>query len=287
MDHVWKNKDMVECPICGCSFTKSVITAHADQCLDETDIDDDDEITSDINLSSNSKRPRVEQEADITCDLTPPCVKTEETSVGIVPLTEYTTLNKTSTHNTQSAEICLSENRSLALNLQSAGASASETLKRNTKSTSLRDFFPGFQNVQPKENKPGSGFVKLAADHRSTSQSDVQPVNTQSKPAGNAPHSVASNVSTVEESQPTVVSVSDSFTEKQSTAAESSALFTCVPLAERMRPTTLEHFVGQGHVVGSQRPLRSLLESTSVSSMIFWGPPGCGKVTVSDLMCLS
>jgi putative ATPase len=53
------------------------------------------------------------------------------------------------------------------------------------------------------------------------------------------------------------------------------------PLAERMRPKTLEQFVGQKHLVGEGKPLRLMIEKNDVVSMIFWGPPGVGKTTLA------
>ena len=50
------------------------------------------------------------------------------------------------------------------------------------------------------------------------------------------------------------------------------------PLAERMRPKTLDEYVGQSKVLGKNSLLRTLLQAEEVPSMIFWGPPGCGKV---------
>lgn len=50
------------------------------------------------------------------------------------------------------------------------------------------------------------------------------------------------------------------------------------PLAERMRPETLEHYIGQTHVMNKNAVLRTVLEKHEIPSMIFWGPPGCGKV---------
>ena len=52
-----------------------------------------------------------------------------------------------------------------------------------------------------------------------------------------------------------------------------------VPLADVVRPSTLEEYVGQEAVVGADRLLRPLLECGEVPSVIFWGPPGCGKVS--------
>lgn len=50
------------------------------------------------------------------------------------------------------------------------------------------------------------------------------------------------------------------------------------PLAELLRPNTLEEYFGQSKVVGEQTLLRSLLDSQEIPSLLLWGPPGCGKV---------
>jgi putative ATPase len=56
------------------------------------------------------------------------------------------------------------------------------------------------------------------------------------------------------------------------------------PLAERMRPRTLEEFAGQQALLGPGRPLRILIERDELGSMILWGPPGCGKTTLARLI---
>ena len=57
-----------------------------------------------------------------------------------------------------------------------------------------------------------------------------------------------------------------------------------VPLASRIRPTSLEDFVGQQHLLGPGKMLRQLIEKDQISSMIFWGPPGVGKTTLASII---
>ena len=57
-----------------------------------------------------------------------------------------------------------------------------------------------------------------------------------------------------------------------------------VPLASRIRPVSLEEFVGQQHLLGPGKMLRQLIEKDQISSMIFWGPPGVGKTTLASII---
>ncbi len=56
------------------------------------------------------------------------------------------------------------------------------------------------------------------------------------------------------------------------------------PLAERMRPRTLDEFVGQEHILGPGKPLRAQIERDQLTSLILWGPPGVGKTTLAHLI---
>jgi len=57
-----------------------------------------------------------------------------------------------------------------------------------------------------------------------------------------------------------------------------------IPLANRLRPETLEEFAGQEHLLGQGKMLRQLIERDQISSMIFWGPPGVGKTTLASII---
>ncbi|XP_050079711.1 ATPase WRNIP1-like [Anopheles maculipalpis] len=102
-----------------------------------------------------------------------------------------------------------------------------------------------------------------------------------------APLTVLSSVidinSDVEDEQPT----NEQNTKKSkndSTAQVNVAKKPLPPLAELMRPTEIENYVGQDQIVGQNTMLRKLLDSGTIPSLILWGPPGCGKTTLANII---
>ncbi len=70
------------------------------------------------------------------------------------------------------------------------------------------------------------------------------------------------------------------------TSAAESDLFDSVnaPLAARMRPTSLDHYIGQSHILAKDKPLYKAITAGRVHSLILWGPPGTGKTTLAELI---
>jgi putative ATPase len=66
--------------------------------------------------------------------------------------------------------------------------------------------------------------------------------------------------------------------------AAAESILRQAPLAERMRPRTLDEYVGQEHLLGPGKPLRLAIEHDDATSMIFWGPPGTGKTTLAKII---
>jgi putative ATPase len=74
------------------------------------------------------------------------------------------------------------------------------------------------------------------------------------------------------------------FSPRPASSADADVPAANQPLAERMRPRTLDEFIGQERLLGPGKPLRLQIESDNIGSMLFWGPPGCGKTTLARVI---
>src|SRR5690349_17839663 len=76
-------------------------------------------------------------------------------------------------------------------------------------------------------------------------------------------------------------------TPKQQQALDLTGTAAHAPLAARMRPQTLDEFVGQEHLIGDVGALRRMIQRGHLASMVLWGPPGSGKTTLARLLAES
>lgn len=78
--------------------------------------------------------------------------------------------------------------------------------------------------------------------------------------------------------------MTDLFSDHIEQSTENENLLAAKPLAARIRPSTLEEFVGQEHLVGKTGVIRRMIETKELYSLILWGPPGCGKTTLAKII---
>ena len=141
-------------------------------------------------------------------------------------------------------------------------SSTSSFSMAGTPSSSVLSFFqPNKSKVSAQSECSGSSSGKQTPASRGLKRN----VPSEAEPGPAGPESQASG--------------SDQQTLKSSKDLSARTLLTInKPLAETLRPNTLEEYFGQNKVVGQHTLLRSLLETQEIPSLILWGPPGCGKV---------
>lgn len=94
----------------------------------------------------------------------------------------------------------------------------------------------------------------------------------------------AKKARTVDTTEPLSSTLASPSTSNKITEPKENVPKTTKPLAERMRPETIDEYIGQNHITGEKTMLRNILDKNEVPSMILWGPPGVGKTTLAHII---
>ncbi|KAH7888769.1 P-loop containing nucleoside triphosphate hydrolase protein [Phlebopus sp. FC_14] len=113
--------------------------------------------------------------------------------------------------------------------------------------------------------------------------SKLAPIFSQSQDSRSRPLHSSSEGYSVTQSKKRKIDGSSS-TKDASKHPKGHSLKSSAPLADKLRPQRLSEFIGQRHLIGPDSLLMSMLETGKLGSIIFWGPPGCGKTTLSRLL---
>lgn len=154
-------------------------------------------------------------------------------------------------------------NRCIFLNSEN---SINDTSKDNNKRT-FSIFNPN--NASPIASPPGMAKKKLKNTHDKSETLDSPSTSSNA----------FQNASTTPKSPATSLSKQTNDSTKQPNVVTKS-----IPLAEKMRPETIEDYIGQSHVMGKNAILRKILDKNETPSMILWGPPGVGKTTLAHVI---
>lgn len=144
-----------------------------------------------------------------------------------------------------------------------------EMTKETTKENNKRTFgiFKGSKS-SPSLSPTGMAKKKVKSAHNKDSPS---PSYTPSSPSTSS--STFQNISKSPKNAISTVS-----SKKENVVTKS------IPLAEKMRPETIEEYIGQSHIMGKNAILRKILDKNETPSMILWGPPGVGKTTLAHVI---
>ena len=244
--------EKVDCPVCGRSFDTFVITDHVNRCLARSESTESEGETieiADSSPSSGAGKGMGKRSAG--------CAKTSFLGKEKASVTKQTKLQQSPPSFPSS--FFTGPKRA---NSNLAGKSPSQPPMKKMKSTD-------------QERSPDAQSVRSPAKN-------MVPQSTERKPLGlaqqsaNGPHT--HSVLAFGDGGDKTRSKSNGNLKNSSSGRLNDKEF--VPLAERMRPCSLDDYVGQTKVLGNDSLLRSLLQADEIPSIILWGPPGCGKVAI-------
>ncbi|XP_020282824.1 uncharacterized protein LOC109854302 isoform X2 [Pseudomyrmex gracilis] len=244
--------DKISCPLCGKDFASSVIEAHASKCcfLNETASDKDKWTSWDKILlrdsSPNNRGGKLLKDSS--------------------PSNRSGKLLKDSSPSSRSGKLLKDSSPSSRNNKLLKDSSPSS---RNNKL--LRDSSPSSRNNKLlKDSSPSCKNINLKSAHVKRANSLDLPQKRKS----------SLDQSFLEE-EDLKVDLPEKSTNKGCKKLRGNE---CTPLAEQMRPTSLLNFVGQKHILGPNTMLSELLQKGEIPNMILWGPPGCGKTSLANVI---
>ncbi|ESO83048.1 hypothetical protein LOTGIDRAFT_236835 [Lottia gigantea] len=263
-----ESNEISECPVCGESFAMTSIEQHVNECLNAAD-----------NTTQRSRKRKSSELSSTAWGCLRPQTNQNETessetvnkrhkiNVGSEnPRSDSPIVIEEDSRSSGSPDILVTDSsnvndKSSSEDQTSTSDSRSKsTTNSNTKQTS---FFQKKKLEMNGDKMPQSKSQGIEILSRSSNPSPVQQVESSSS-------SSSSNLKQ---------STFNPFFQKRSTTTDTKKT-SFKPLAEQMRPSSLERYVGQEKAVGKKSMLHSLLLSDHIPSMILWGPPGCGKEVI-------
>ncbi len=237
----------IECPVCGKFWRKANISTHVNSCLNA------------LNSVKTDKRNR--SPVDKSDSLCQPAEKRPKTTESAKSAEAQ---RQSAGHDQQQLPVHQVDKKAAAWGcLGSPKSHAKNQVNQKKEQTVVKCTLSSSQNnTAPKSPITTTG----------TSQANISTTRS--------PHHVSQNGLQTAMS-PTLKQPGFTLGQKQISSQGPDKGKSNVPLAEKMRPKSMQDYVGQEQVIGKNKLLRTLVESHHIPSMILWGPPGCGKVKKS------
>ena len=271
------SSDDVECPICFSWFSKEKIDLHVNACLN-LGITLIDKGKADNDVNDGPHRAKKTKQDLYTCSTTKSGGETEGCQV--------TDKDRSATPHRTSRSLSEVLGKKTLVSRNTTGSANSRNEKFVTTSKGTLNFQESCSREQIVDENLERESKRLKLDSASSPKSEDDRNTVVVLPSRNG---VSSNQRQSTTSVKTSLSderIVDKYAKTSSKQRNKDVFTTGVPLAEQMRPVSIEEYIGQEQSVGKQKVFRSLIEKNEVPSMIFWGPPGCGKVRLNCFLKL-
>ena len=270
-----EEKKRVECPICGKDFLKNMINMHVDNCLTGRKQTEGGEASDapTTNASEGLSAPKRQK----VCNSSGEASSSSGTNKANVSQSKQAWKNIFSTKSTNGADSKGKSDPEPSRVLSNTGVHFAQitgsgmSLTNTSTAPSFEQLAKAATDSRVHKSMPNSMSVPVKLD---LAKLDASPKTSNS--------SHQQKTSPLNQLNRSKVASGNSNT---STSKNSQDVGQSIPLSEQMRPKSLEEFIGQTHLLGKNKMLRTLLVSYQIPSMILWGPPGCGKVSPQLPLC--